>query len=194
MEELKLRSYAEIRDEVLEKLKLRPYAKIRDERELRLRQIEERDLPRLRDWRNKDEIRECCREYRLLNMVNQREWFQYMSTNRGVEMFGIVRGDSLIGVCGLCNINWVNRTAEVSLYIGPEELRGQGLGERVLQMLETKAFREFNLHRLWAEVYEFNITSMTLFESCGYEKEGVLRQHIFAQGCYWDSIVYGLLC
>ena len=160
--------------------------------ELKLRQIEERDLPLLRDWRNKDEIRERCREYRLLNMVNQREWFEYISTSKDVAMFGIERGGSLIGICGLCHINWVNRTAEVSLYIGPEELRGKGFGRQALQMLKVKAFEEFNLHRLWAEVYGFNVASMTLFESCGYEREGILKEHIFAKGQYWDSIIYGL--
>ena len=43
-----------------------------------LRSLEENDLSILKDWRNSENIRKTTREYRLLNMINQKDWFNYV--------------------------------------------------------------------------------------------------------------------
>jgi len=156
-----------------------------------LRAIEARDLSRLRDWRNEDWLRCTFREYRLLNMINQQDWLDYVSRSREVEMFGIQVGDALVGVCGLCNINWVYRTAEVSILVVGKS-RDLWASE-ALDLLKQKAFEEFNLHRLWAEIYEIDESKITLFEKGGYVLEGRQREHVFKLGKYYDSLMYGLL-
>ena len=156
------------------------------------RQIERWDLKLLRDWRNLDEIRSRTREYRLLNMVNQEDWFESMSRNRSNEMYLISLDFISVGVCGLCNIDWVNRNAEVSVYIGAEYARRGGIGTAALKMLERKAFDEFNLHKLWAEIYSNNPISVALFEKCGYVEEGRLKEQVFKGGQYLDSVFFSL--
>jgi len=42
---------------------------------VKLRSLELNDLPKLRDWRNSKFVRKATREYRLLNMINQKKWF-----------------------------------------------------------------------------------------------------------------------
>ena len=69
------------------------------------RQIEKEDLPLLRDWRNQERVRRCCREYRLLNMANQISWFEGISTSRVDNMFIVIADDEPVGVCGLTHIN-----------------------------------------------------------------------------------------
>lgn len=160
--------------------------------QVRFRQLDVEDLPQLRDWRNDDRLRATTREYRLLNMVNQDDWFDYISRSREVEMFGIEVDGTLVGVCGLCYINWVYRTAEVSLHVAPA-YQGRGIAAQTLGLLQQKAFEEFNLHRLWAEIYEFNKVSIALFEKCSYVLEGRLREHVFKRGKYHDSLMYGLV-
>lgn len=173
--------------------------------DIKLAALEQTDLGQLRDWRNSDWLRPFVREYRLLSMNNQVDWFNHISSSDKVEMFGIeieiinvlsvdscTRSRELIGVCGLCNINWVNRTAEISLYIEPDK-QGAGIGLQTLELLRQKAFEEFNLRRLWAEIFEFNTASIALFEKCGYEIEGNMREHIFKQGRYHNSLIYGLI-
>lgn len=157
-----------------------------------LRALEEQDLSRLRDWRNANWLRPFVREYRLLNMVHQRDWFDRVSRSHEVEMFGVDFFGGLIGVCGLCNINWVNKTAEVSLYIAPAH-QSKGYATQVLGLLRQKAFEELNLHRLWAEIFSSNHVSVQLFEKCGYVLEGRMTEHVFKAGQYHDSLIYGLV-
>jgi RimJ/RimL family protein N-acetyltransferase len=97
-----------------------------------------------------------------------------------------------IGVVGLCHHDISNRRAEISFYIGDETARGQGHARRALILLHNYGFGELNLHRIWAEAYDFNEPSIGLLKSLGYQQEGVLRQHIWYNGWH-DSIVLGLL-
>jgi len=160
---------------------------------VRLTQLEEEYLPLMRDWRNTEEIRFRTREYALLNMVNQKDWFEKVSRDRNNEMFAITFNNILVGVCGLCYIDWVGRTAEVSIYVGLHTYRKKGIGTQVLKLLKEKAFNEFNLHRIWAEIYETNTISIALFEKAGYEFEGRLKEHAFQDGEYRDALMYGLV-
>ena len=46
---------------------------------VKMRSLEIEDLPKLRDWRNSKSVRMATREYRLLNMINQKNWFITMT-------------------------------------------------------------------------------------------------------------------
>lgn len=173
---------------------------------IRVRPIEQDDLPQLRDWRNAPEIRGRSREYRLLNMVNQLDWFEKMSRDPNQFMVMVEIGPInpekpsdetswiAVGVMGLCYIDWVARHGELSIYIGPADLRGKGLGVAMVQELCRIGFEELNLHRIWLECYlEANPMGIRLFEKCGFKEEGRLREHNYAHKIYGTSMIMGLL-
>ena len=160
---------------------------------LTFRPIEREDLRQLQIWRNLPEIRNRCREYRLLSMENQINWFESLADDKSVCMFAVEFEDHLIGVCGLTGINWVNRGAELSIYIGPDAVRRTGHGKETVKKLLEIAFTELNLNRVWLECYQFNQPGLRLFESCGFISEGVLREHVFKNGWYVSSVMMGIL-
>lgn len=159
------------------------------------RQIEEEDLALLRDWRNQERVRKNCREYRLLNMTNQLDWFKEVSTSRLDDMFLIIVDDEPVGVCGLTHINWKDRSAEISYYLGKSVGPAQNvsIGLEVYEFFKKKGFEEYNLNRLWGEAFSFNEGAIKLALQCGFEKEGVMRQSTFWGGRYWDSIIISML-
>ncbi|KKL79176.1 hypothetical protein LCGC14_2017440 [marine sediment metagenome] len=170
---------------------------------IEFRQIEKEDLPQLRDWRNQERIRKNTREYKLLTMANQEEWFRRVSIERKDDMFLI---EDLIpvkdygaevkpvGMCGLTNINWKDRHAEFSYYSGLENPFKNGkIAMRVYNFLKKKAFDEFNLNRLWGEIFSCNQPALKLAYKNGLSNEGVLRQTYFWGGKYWDSIIVSIL-
>ena len=174
---------------------------------IRLRPLEREDLKQLRDWRNDPDIFSRVREYRYLNMENQEYWFNSLIEDPLTIMFGVehqplllseytlpVYGDwFLIGVCGLVNIDWIGRKAEVSIYIGDKSYRQKGLGLEILNALAKYAFEECNLNRLWAEVYESNQAGRKLFMKAGYAEEGVLLSFTYKNGRYQNSYIYRLM-
>ena len=94
---------------------------------IRLRQIEESDLT--------NHIRAYTREYRPLNMLNQKKWFEFLLTSQSNIMFAIEKNDDkeIIGCCGLTHINWKEGHGEVSIYIGEEKWQEKGYASDALQ-------------------------------------------------------------
>lgn len=129
-------------------------------------------------------------------MDDQESW--YKSLDRTTQMFSIwdedimSSGAAMVGVCGLTHIDWKDRHAEVSIYVALEH-RGRGIAGKALTELCRWGFEEFNLHRLWAEIYSWNDASIRLFENAGFVREGVLRQHVWQGYEMADSYIYGLL-
>ena len=92
----------------------------------------------------------------------------------------------------LVNIRWFNRKAEITIWILPE-FRGKGLAKTALEGIIKLAFEQLNLHRLEAEVYEFNKQAINLFTNARFVVEGTLREAKYKDGRYYDIIRFGLL-
>ena len=162
---------------------------------VRLRQIEESDLPKLRDWRNSSYIRAYTREYRPLNMLNQKKWFESLLMDQSNIMFVIEKKDKeeIIGCCGLTHINWKEGHGEVSIYIGEEKWQEKGYASAALHLLLKYGFGELRLHRIYAIIFEYNESSIRLFEKNGFTLEGKYREARFLDGKFHDELIYGVL-
>jgi len=114
---------------------------------IKLRAIEYEDLPILKNWRNSKFINIATREYRILNMFNQKNWYESIHNDNPPKfiMFGIEnKKNKLIGICGLTYIDWKNRNAEVSIYIGSKNWQKLKEAKDALRILETYGFGELN--------------------------------------------------
>ena len=162
---------------------------------VRLRQIEEADLPKLRDWRNSPGIRAYTREYRPLNLLNQNKWLSSLLTDQTNIMFIIEKkGDGeIIGCSGLTYLNLKEGHGEVSIYIGEEKWQEKGYASDTLQVLLKYGFWELGLHRIYAIIFEYNEASIKFFEKNGFKFEGRHREARFWDGRFHDELVYGIL-
>jgi RimJ/RimL family protein N-acetyltransferase len=161
-----------------------------------LRAIEKEDLPTLMHWRNKPHMRKFFREYRELGLDQQMSWYQniVLGDNR-VRMFAILNSEKqLIGACGLCYIDWINRNADFSIYIGHDNMYiDDELAIDVSHTMIKYAFEELNLHRLWAEIYEIDTAKTKMFNTLGFKLDGRHRQTHWTDGKWCDSLFFGLL-
>ncbi len=160
------------------------------------RGLEEDDLTKLRDWRNSKFVKRTTREYRLLNMFNQKSWFEslHKQTPPRDIMFGILnKRKSLIGVCGLTYIDWKNRHAEISIYLSGKDWQKKLETKDSINLLISYGFRELGLHRVFAEVYIFVSETVGLYESLGFHKDGVIRDNVWRNGKWWNSFIYSKL-
>ena len=163
-----------------------------------LRAVEEEDLSQLLTWRNNSELRKYFREYRILNMEQQREWFiQKVLNDANTIMFSIVDindENSLIGCCGLCYIDWINRNADFSIYIGKDlSYIDQKCGPDAADLLIDYGFGELNLHRIYAEIFEFDEPKRVLLKNLGFKYEGKSHDKLWFEGKWVDSENYAIL-
>jgi diamine N-acetyltransferase len=96
-------------------------------------------------------------------------------TERGdVQAYAILRG-----------INEDSRAIEVKRIV--VSVPGQGLGRRILQELMRIAFRDLGAHRLFLDVFEDNARARHLYETLGFQLEGVMREAAHRDG-HWCSL------
>ena len=160
--------------------------------------IEREDLPFFKEWRNKEEFKKFFREHRELSSEMQEEWYlRKVLTDPTTMMFSIRRKEDqeLLGCCGLCYINWINRHSDLSLYIGFKEAYIDDLGyaDESCKLLLDFAFYQLGLNKVWAEIYEFDTKKKALLRQLGFQTDGVLREHYYYEGRYCNSLILSLL-
>jgi RimJ/RimL family protein N-acetyltransferase len=162
-----------------------------------LRALEKLDLELLKLWRNKPDFRKKFREVRELNSFNQEMWFERTNKSANDFMFMIIRleDDQPIGAGGLLYINWINRSADYSFYIGLNDMYidDEGYAEEATALLIQYGFNNLNLNKIWMELYEFDILKLNFFqEKFNFKVDGCLRENCFEEGRYWDSYIISL--
>lgn len=160
--------------------------------------IEREDLNTLRIWRNNEEFKKHFREYRQINSDMQEKWFENKVLNDiSTIMFSIKRvsDDKLLGCCGLCYINWVNRNADLSLYIGHDGayIDENGYALESCKLLFEYGFNQLGLNKIWTEIYEFDDKKKDLYEKLGLKVDGILRENYFYEGKWWNSMILSIL-
>lgn len=160
--------------------------------------LEREDLPKLMEWRNQSEYRKFFREYREINSDMQNTWYEKkVLADPSTIMFAIhdVNTKVLLGCCGLCYINWVHRNADLSLYIGKDNvyIDDEGIAEESCRLLFNYGFKELGLQKIWTEIYSFDEKKFSLYKKLGMRVDGVLRTQYFYDGKWWDSNMLSIL-
>lgn len=100
--------------------------------------------------------------------------------------------DVVVGTCTLTSLDIANRRAELGFALA-RIYWGKGYMSEALSTLLVFAFREMQLHRVWADTDPRNGPSIRLLERLGFRREGLLREHYLVQGEPQHAIEYGLL-
>lgn len=161
---------------------------------IHLKKITKKDLPVIIEWRNKEGIRDYNTQFMLLNLITQEKWFDQIKKINNRKMFLInYKNQKSIGICGLINLDLQNHNAEIAIIIGERKFQGKGLGKETLINLLNYGFQKLNLHRISADVFEFNVTSQKIFEALDFQYEYSARQKLWRRGKWWDVLTYSIL-
>lgn len=102
------------------------------------------------------------------------------------------RGGAVVGYLSLTRVDWVSRSASVTMMARPEE-KGRGWTRKLPEALTDFGFEYLNLRRLEAEVLDNNPAALHYDLGVGYSVEGRKRQAVYKCGRYHDSILIALL-
>ena len=164
-----------------------------------LRAVEKQDLELLRNWRNNTDFRRNFREVRELSLTDQEHWFDGLQKTKHINFMFIIidlQSNEAIGAAGLLYINWINRSADFSFYIGKNQtyIGEDNLSIEAVKLLIDYGFKNLNLNKIWMELYEFDIKKIDFFtKKFGFKKDGLLRENCFEDGKYWNSLIISLL-
>lgn len=163
---------------------------------VRLRAIEQDDIPVLVKWRNDPDVYLHFFEHEPLSEMMQRRWVERLIDKGDEKMWLVetVAAAELIGTIGLVHTDWRNRKAEWGRFlIYPSDYRRKGYGAEALALLLQYVFDHMNLNRLYCEVFADNGPAIALYRKFEFREEGTFRQHIFRCGHYRDVLCMSLL-
>tara|TARA_Y100001936_G_scaffold163946_1_gene160167 strand:+ start:1483 stop:2016 length:534 start_codon:yes stop_codon:yes gene_type:complete len=157
-----------------------------------LRKVKFEDLKFLRDWRNTRVIWENNTQFILLNLKQQNLWFKKINSNISKEkMFTVIdEKQNPIGICGLVQIDEDNKNAKIAIIIGNTKNHSKGIGTESLNLLLSYGFNKLKIHRIDAEVIEYNKKSLNFFKKLGFKQEAVMRDYIFRNGKWWNLFIF----
>jgi RimJ/RimL family protein N-acetyltransferase len=155
------------------------------------------DLPRIHAWHNDLEIFESLSgTFKPSSSQALESWLQAKQTWSDHEInCAICLSDTgeHIGNIYLRDLNWVARRGELHIYIGERANRGLGYGEDAVRTLLQYAFSCLGLHRIFLSVMADNASAIRMYERCGFEREGILSEHLFKGNAHRDVLVMGLI-
>jgi RimJ/RimL family protein N-acetyltransferase len=109
------------------------------------------------------------------------------------EVFAVRLENTIIGVAGYDDIIEENQVATLFIGLGNENERGKGYGLEAMRLLLEYGFKNLNFHRIQLNVLEFNNRAISLYEKCGFKKEGIFREFVLRDGKRYNLLLYGLL-
>jgi len=156
------------------------------------------DLPyqQMRKWRNDYHIYKWCRQVSILSEEDQYRWQDTIRDNPTIKMYCIqvldlglshLEEECLVpvGVCGLTSINLIARHAEFSIYIG-KEYQKKGYGQKALYTLIRHGFEEFNLNKIWGDVFVGN-PGKKMLRNLHFKFAPGHEEHYFKNGQYINT-------
>lgn len=162
---------------------------------IRIAGFEPRDKEILFRWINDPEIVKFNAPFRPVDWAAHCVWWDGLNKDDRKRSFAIrsLSDDRIIGTVQLVGIHPVHQHAEVSIRIGDQGDREKGGGTEALRLLARIGFDHLNLHRIFTYVWADNERAIRAYAKAGFEREGLLRQHVFIQGEWKDVVVMGIL-
>jgi RimJ/RimL family protein N-acetyltransferase len=139
---------------------------------VRLRLLEEADLPMTREWRNQDHIRRWFFHSDVISPEQHLAWYAQYKQKDDDFVFVIEETEALkspVGQIALYGIDRQRRSAELGrLLIGVPEAASKGLARLAVSRLVDEAFGEWGLSEVHLEVMSNNAAALAVYRACGF--------------------------
>lgn len=163
-------------------------------KQVRLRPVEERDLPLFVQWLADPELtRWLERLEKAPTLEEEYDWWHDRRSDPDGILWAIETRDShLVGTTELRLAPRAER-AEFGIAIHDKTQWGKGLGTEATRLVVDYAFEELDLNRIELTTDEENARAIRCYERVGFIREGLLRRHRLVDGRFSDTVVMGIL-
>ena len=132
----------------------------------------------------------------MVTLNDEKEYLEKIHDNDNKNYYFVIvtlENDEMIGTISLENMNYINRSAELGIFIGDETYRGKGIGEEAIHLILDYGFNYLNLNSIQLTVLTFNERAIACYKKCGFKEVGRLREAYYLNGKYYDKILMDIL-
>jgi RimJ/RimL family protein N-acetyltransferase len=163
--------------------------------------IREQDIMLIKEWRNAQIA--ILRQKELLNDEGQRRYFKQViwpsfELDKPEQLlFSFLKNNELIGYGGIVHTNWIDKRGEVSFLVDPIRANDPAIYHQdyltYLRLLKQVAYLGLQFNRLFAETFDIRPRHIGILEEAGFRLEGRMKQHVYIDGRFVDSLIHGHL-
>jgi [ribosomal protein S5]-alanine N-acetyltransferase len=157
-----------------------------------LRPWQKEDAQALAAIANNRQVWDNVRDYfpTPYTVLDAEQWLESIRTIHPVQNFAILYQGRIAGNIGIVPKDDVYRmNVEIGYFVG-EEFWGKGIATEATRLLVEYIKQEFNVVRIYAEVFETNKASMRVLQKCGFYLEGIRRKAVIKNGVIMDDYVW----
>ena len=161
---------------------------------VRLRPVEEHDLPHFVRWLADPEMsRWLERLGKPPTLEDEYEWWHEKRSDPDNVLWAIDTLDGrLVGTTEL-RLTLRAERAELGVAIHDKTQWSKGLGTDAVRLVVDYAFEELGLNRVELTTDEQNARAIRCYEKVGFSREGLLRQHRLLDGEFGNTVVMSIL-
>jgi [ribosomal protein S5]-alanine N-acetyltransferase len=101
--------------------------------------------------------------------------------------------DKVVGSIGIfLGTDVYRKSAELGYWLA-EEYWNKGIMSTAIKQLCREAFEEYDIVRIFAEPFSYNIGSRRVLEKAGFSLEGIMKNGVYKSGKFFDYCMYALL-
>ncbi|WP_231445755.1 GNAT family N-acetyltransferase [Brevibacterium zhoupengii] len=166
-------------------------------RHVRLRPLQEDDLPYLEQWWFDPSI-VVLQNHTVLPRPEGgvSEQFSLWSANKDTDAVGfsieLLETEEFVGHVTLFARNSVNQSATLAIVLGPE-FHGRGYGSDAVQLGIKYGFLQLGLNRIELQTWAFNTRGIASYTKAGFVEEGRRREAVFFNGRRHDEVIMAIL-
>ena len=152
------------------------------------------DVEIFTEWMNDFYITDYTgRSYSTITLQEEKAYLEKEQNNKNVFAIIDLQTDEIIGNVGLHEVNTINRTATLGIFIGNKNYWSKGYGTEAIQLILDFGFNYLNLNNIDLALMEFNERALKCYQKCGFKEIGRRRKCNFINGKYYDSILMDIL-
>ena len=151
------------------------------------------DAVKFTEWLNDIEVIINLNFYeRIINVNDEKVVLEKISKGHNYSIIDLEK-EELIGNCGFLNIDHLNQSGDVGIFIGNKKYWDKGYGSEALSLLLDYGFKALNLHSVQLSVYSFNKRAIKSYEKCGFRIIGNKRESLKRGNEYFDIVYMDIL-
>ena len=90
-------------------------------------------------------------------------------------------------------IDYLNRSAEIGIFIGNKDYWSNGYGTEALSLLIDYAYRILNIHNISLKLFDYNERALKCYQAVGFQKIGAIRDGLIRNMEYHNIILMDIL-
>jgi ribosomal-protein-alanine N-acetyltransferase len=156
---------------------------------------------KLRHWQQGDEksLAENANNYEIwknlkdifpypYTLVDAHEWVK-IASNLPANFAIDIDGKAVGGIGILLKDDIYRKNAEIGYWLG-EAHWGKGIISSAINEVVDDTFKNYDINRIYAGIFEYNPASMRVLEKAGFHQEAILRKSLIKEGKLYDEHIF----